>query len=220
MYADQRYVPRSPRSLSLAGALAINGLVIAGLLSFVPDIVPKPPVTALETTNVPIDPPPPPKPIEKPVIEQTPQQIDPYIPPVLIRQIERPVIAGTDILPTEAPPVGPVTNPGPTNVIEAPKPLPALIGAQQDPRFARDFQPDYPAPELRAQRDGKVAVRVLIGADGRVKAVEQLSATSSAFFEATRRQALAKWRFKPATRGGVPEESWKTMTVRFELKNA
>ena len=29
--------------------------------------------------------------------------------------------------------------------------------------------------------------------------------------------ALAKWRFKPATRGGVPEESWKIMTVRFTL---
>jgi len=52
-----------------------------------------------------------------------------------------------------------------------------------------------------------------------VKAVEQVSATSNAFFEATRRQALAKWRFKPATRGGIPQESWKTMSVRFELKN-
>ncbi|RYE01614.1 MAG: TonB family protein, partial [Sphingomonadales bacterium] len=65
-----------------------------------------------------------------------------------------------------------------------------------------------------------VSVRVLIGTDGRVKAVEQVSATSTAFFEATKRQALGKWRFKPATRGGVPQESWKTMSVRFELKNA
>lgn len=32
-------------------------------------------------------------------------------------------------------------------------------------------------------------------------------------------RALAKWRFKPATRGGVAEESWKPMTVRFEIRN-
>ena len=64
-----------------------------------------------------------------------------------------------------------------------------------------------------------VKIRVLIGVDGRVKAAESVSATSDAFFEATRRQALSKWRFKPATRGGIPQESWKTMSVRFEIKN-
>ena len=98
--------------------------------------------------------------------------------------------------------------------------LPPLMGATQDPRYLRDFQPEYPSSELRAQRDGQVRVRILIGADGRVKAVEQVSATSTAFFEVTKRQALGKWRFKPASRGGVPEESWKVMNVRFELENA
>ncbi|WP_260581590.1 energy transducer TonB [Sphingopyxis sp. PET50] len=62
-------------------------------------------------------------------------------------------------------------------------------------------------------------VRVLIGTDGRVKQVELVSTDSPGFFEATKRRALAKWRFKPATRGGVPEESWKEMTVRFEIRN-
>jgi protein TonB len=58
---------------------------------------------------------------------------------------------------------------------------------------------------------------VLIGIDGRVKAVEQVRATSPAFFEATKRHAIRNWRFKPATRGGTPQESWKVMNVRFEL---
>jgi periplasmic protein TonB len=96
--------------------------------------------------------------------------------------------------------------------------MPALVAAAQDPRYLKDFQPAYPAAELRAQRDGIVKIRVLIGTDGRVKAAEPVSATSDAFFEATRRQALSKWRFKPASRGGVPEESWKTLSVRFEIK--
>ncbi|WP_163484575.1 energy transducer TonB, partial [Escherichia coli] len=91
--------------------------------------------------------------------------------------------------------------------------------AKRDPRYADAFQPNYPASELRAQRDGRVSVRVLVGADGRVKSVEQVSATSPAFFEATRQQALSKWRFKPATRGGVAEESWMTLSVTFQIKD-
>ncbi|RSU21387.1 hypothetical protein CA223_08115 [Sphingomonas koreensis] len=40
---------------------------------------------------------------------------------------------------------------------------------------------------------------------------------SAGLAEATRRQALARWRFKPATRDGVPVEGWKTMTLRFQI---
>jgi protein TonB len=50
-----------------------------------------------------------------------------------------------------------------------------------------------------------------------VKALEAVRAAAPAFLEATRRQALVKWRFLPATRGGLPVESWREMTVRFEL---
>ena len=87
--------------------------------------------------------------------------------------------------------------PAPASVEPTPTPLPPLIGAAVDPRYAGDFQPAYPADERRASATGAWSVRVLIGIDGRVKQIEQVSATSDAFFEATRRQALAKWRFKP-----------------------
>jgi protein TonB len=217
MYADQRYVPRTPRSISLGGSFAVSGLLIAGLISFVPNIIPRPLDGPIETYPVPIDEPPPPIPLEKPKTDTQPLQPLPYVPPTTIADPDRPVIESTKTLPVEPPPTT-LEKPGPT-VIDEPVALPPLIGAQQDARFARDYQPEYPAQELRAQRDGKVSVRVLIGADGRVRAVEQVSATSAAFFEATRRQALSRWRFKPATRGGVPQESWKTMSVRFELKN-
>lgn len=110
------------------------------------------------------------------------------------------------------------TDPGPTEVPDPPKP--PLVFAELDPRFAGVFQPDYPASEQRREIEGKAKVRVLIGTDGRVKAVELVSTDSPGFFEETKRRALAKWRFKPATRGGVPEESWKVMTVRFEIRNA
>ena len=109
-------------------------------------------------------------------------------------------------------------DPGPTVVPDPP--MPKLVLAQLDERYAGLFQPDYPARAQREGIEGVAVVRVLIGTDGRVKAVELVSTDDPAFFEATKRRALTKWRFKAATRGGVPEESWKEMRVRFEIKNA
>jgi protein TonB len=62
-----------------------------------------------------------------------------------------------------------------------------------------------------------VTIRVLIGTDGRVKAVEKVRTASDAFFRATESQALRHWRFKPATLDGKPVESSKVMTVHFRL---
>lgn len=115
----------------------------------------------------------------------------------------------------------PVADPGPAIAPPADPPAPPkLVLAQLDTRFAGVFQPDYPASEQRREVEGVVKVRVLIGTDGRVKAVELVSSDSPGFFAATKQRALSKWRFKPATRGGVAEESWKEMTVRFELRSA
>lgn len=110
---------------------------------------------------------------------------------------------------------------GSTVTVEpAPPPKPPLVLAELDKRFLGVFQPDYPMREQHGEIEGIARVRVLIGTDGRVKQVELVSSDSPGFFEQTKRRALAKWRFKPATRGGVPEESWKVMTVRFEIKSA
>lgn len=128
------------------------------------------------------------------------------------------VIEATDRGPPIAlPPYG---GTGPSVVADPPAPPPRLVLAQLDQTYLAGFQPDYPAREQREGIEGVVRVRVLIGADGRVKAVTLVNSDSPGFFEATKRRALAKWRFKPATRGGVAEESWKEMSVRFEIRNS
>jgi protein TonB len=92
------------------------------------------------------------------------------------------------------------------------------IDAEFDPRFADMIQPPYPPSEERAQREGSVRLRVTIGADGRVKAVERLSATSDAFWRAAERHALARWRFRPATVDGRAVESRKVLSLHFRLE--
>ena len=96
---------------------------------------------------------------------------------------------------------------------------PVFVQAVIDPRVAARFQPDYPLSLIRAGTEGSATVRILIGSDGAVKQVEMVSATDPAFFEATRKQALRYWRFRAATRDGVPTESSRTMTVRFRIES-
>jgi protein TonB len=221
MHADSRYHAKAPRSASLGAALAINGAIIAGMIFAAPNIlVVKHPPVLMDPIDIHEMPPPPPidepKPVEKvqPRTSAQPVAQKPVVPTTSTNTVE----TTTRIDPT--PPIyTKPADPGPV-VLDPPKAVPMLIGATTDPRYAQDFQPEYPSQEIRAQRDGLVTLRVLIGTDGRVKAVEPVSATSDAFFAATRRQALGKWRFRPATRGGVPEESWKTMTVRFRIEDA
>lgn len=96
-------------------------------------------------------------------------------------------------------------------------PDPVVVAARPD-MSADAMQPPYPSALARAEIEGRAEIRILIGADGRVKQVESIAATDPGFFEATRQQALRHWRFKPATRDGIPIESWRTMTVRFQLQ--
>ena len=95
--------------------------------------------------------------------------------------------------------------------------IPIIKAARIDPRYAGGLQPVYPPSMIRADQSGSVTVRVRIGKDGRVKEVQILNSSSAEFAEATERQALRKWRFLPATHDGQAEESWREMTVQFEM---
>jgi periplasmic protein TonB len=94
---------------------------------------------------------------------------------------------------------------------------PVLTPAGNDLRFARDLQPPYPSALERMEVEGSVTIRVQVGSDGRVTAVELVRADDPAFFAATRDWALKRWRFRPATQDGVAITTWLTRTVQFRI---
>lgn len=217
MYADRYAQGRSLKPGSLALALGLTALPIVGLVlstgvtRFI-KLADRP----LITENVPLPPPPPkPQPKLRPEAKvPTTEKVFTTAPPV-----EIPVLHPLDTTDIVMPPPQP-TPPGTGTVIGTGTPPvvpPKLVDAIVDGRYADAFQPPYPASEVRAGREGRVVVRVLIGTDGRVKRVERVSAASDAFFAAVERQALTRWRFRPATRDGVAIEQWKQMSLRFEL---
>ena len=218
MYAD-RYAGRTkfdPASMGLA--LVLNGTIVAGLIAFA---APKmfhrivaPPITVIDVA--PRSEPPPPEPATPELKTQAPTPRETVAVPETIVQTPP-----SDSTPYTAPttPPGPVGGTIDGGFVTPAKPAPVVTGAELDSRFASTFQPDYPVGERRLEHQGRVVVRVLVGVDGRVKQVEKVSAPSSDFFEATERRALQKWRFKPATRDGIPIEVWKTVGVSFVLND-
>jgi periplasmic protein TonB len=219
MYADRMSLSHGPRPISFGASLAISSGMVAALIFATPGFVDKKtPTDPIKIVNYPIEKEPPP-PVESKPTPDLPRVVQPVIPDPIVQPPYQPPVEmdGTNkVIDTVLPP-GPGVPTGTADRAVEPAPLPPLIGAELDPRFAGSLQPEYPGPELRQGREGTVTVRVRVGIDGRVKQVEKVSATSDAFFEATKRQALGRWRFKPATRGGVPEEMWKRMSVRFKM---
>lgn len=229
-YGSDQHV--SPTAMLLTGGIV--ALVGMGLMTMNTNVVKKATdILIMDPISMSTPPPPPPPepidPVKEPHIAQK-TQITAPIPINKIptdRDLTVAPTTATDLVPL-GPTVGndpePASDPIPIPEIE-PTPLPppadpVLTKAMRDPRYAGNFQPDYPAAMQRQEKEGTVTVRVLVGTNGRVKQVEIVSASDPAFGEATRRQAMSSWRFKPATRDGVPQEGWITQNVQFKLDQA
>ena len=201
----------------MGAAVLVNGSIILAIALSPLVVEPRMPGSITVGANIPNEPPPPPtedkkeaKPIApiftpKPIFETVKPQIDPVRTTDVIEDT-RPLIdgrGGDDMTET----VREIIKP----------PVPIFKAATRDPRYARSFQPDYPVGMLQREIEGSVTIRVLIGADGRVRQAQVLSATEPDFARATERQALKAWRFQPGMRDGVPIEDWQTLTVRFDI---
>ncbi|MBX3560731.1 MAG: TonB family protein [Sphingomonas sp.] len=213
-YQPQRASPGGFALIVTLHAMAIGAVMLIKGPDFVRPVYPST-TTYIVPPEVEPDPNPPETRTDPQPTQQAIAQIIPVIPPP-------PVERGPITQSGDPPPSFSGTGHDIATVRQAdpPPPLPVRREAEMDPRFAAAFRPPYPAPELRAQRDGVVRLRVTIGADGRVRAVERLSATSDAFWAAAERQARNHWRFRPATVDGRPVESVKVLTLHFRIEDA
>jgi periplasmic protein TonB len=209
-----------PNPASLGGAFFINGLMIAGIIFAAPHITGDAPdaPTMIEFIN-----PAPPKP--DPVIERPKPDPNPGVIAKRLIQLPTPPLGAksdndvsveTGLLPQ--PPLPPLP-PGGGTIVENPpaRVEPVFKSATIHPRYRDELQPEYPPGLIRQEIEGSVTLRVLVGTDGRVKSIEPIRFDDEDFLKATRVQALRKWRFLPATRDGTPVESWREMTVRFQI---
>ena len=215
--------PRSPGSLTIVIALHAAAIGALALSKMEVETERYTPIKIKDVLPDPTPPPePPPKPKEQDPVRPT-TKID-YVkqevttPP---RQSEVVMQPGENIKFIDLGPPGDVEAQRPVDPPKPPPPPPPADPIRTQARLdsRSELQPPYPASEQRAEREGSVTIMLTIGADGRVKAVQKVRATSDAFFRETERHALRNWRFKPATLDGKPVESSTRMTVHFKLND-
>ena len=224
--AEAGFLDRKPiRPGAAATVILLHGAAVAALLLIKNPEVVRRTFTHTEVVNVDVEPPPPqpPRPQPKdPLIQETFVTTPPIPSPLPPRFVVPPS-------PPSPPPdpgalSGPRPSPGtayvpPSPPLDPPRPPePVREPVRTEARLASgELQPPYPASEQRLEREGRVVIRVTIGPDGRVRAAQKVSATSDAFWRVTERQALSRWRFKPATVDGRPVQASKVLSVRFRL---
>ncbi len=85
--------------------------------------------------------------------------------------------------------------------------------------YLNNRPPDYPRASLRLGEEGNVALRVRVGADGNPQAVELASSSGSTRLDRAALQAVKRWRFEPARRGGSAIAAWVVVPITFKLES-
>lgn len=161
----------------------------------------------------------PPPPVRKPVTPPTIRKSAAHPPPM--------PLAIADPMPAPQAPLGVVQPPAtlapmlaPVTALPGPPAAapPRIELPSSDADYLQNPQPAYPAHSRRLGEQGKVIVRVLIGADGLAQKVE---IRQSSGFERLDQSALAtvqRWRYVPGKRAGVVEAMWFSIPVNFVLE--
>ncbi len=164
--------------------------------------VPAPPAPAVLPRPVARRPAPQPAPQPLAIADPTPAPNAPA--GVLTRQPPAPPI-GAPVAVTPAPPAGPAT---PARVE-----LPST-----DADYLNNPRPAYPPLSKRMGEQGKVVVRVLIGADGLPQKAEIRTSSSYERLDQAALSTVMKWRYVPGKRAGVAEAMWFNVPINFVLE--
>lgn len=171
-----------------------------------------------------IEQPPPPRPLPvvqeaKPVpVERKPavKRPEPPPPPILAAAPEAPSAADFAVPPQPPAPPAPISAPVQTAPPSPPAPQPVTA-----PRFDADYlhnpKPAYPAVSRRLGDEGTVLLGVRVSAEGAALAVELRQSSGHPRLDESALDAVRRWRFVPARRGGDAIESWVTVPIAFKL---
>lgn len=81
-------------------------------------------------------------------------------------------------------------------------------------------KPPYPQLSLENGEEGSVGLRVVVTPEGRAASVSVVKGSGFKRLDNAARNAVAKYRFTPAKRGGVPIQYTYTFSINFNLRDA
>lgn len=81
----------------------------------------------------------------------------------------------------------------------------------------RNLPPVYPPEAKSAGQQGKVVLRVLVGADGKASQTQIFTSSGHQLLDDAALKAVSSWRFVPGQRNGVAEAMWSLIPITFAL---
>jgi protein TonB len=112
----------------------------------------------------------------------------------------------------------PPAPPSPAPIEVAPQPAPPVMTAARfDADYLANPKPAYPVASRRLGEEGKVVLRVHVGAEGAPLAVEIKHSCGFSRLDEAAKAAVERWRFVPARRGGEAIDSWVSVPIVFSL---
>jgi protein TonB len=140
-------------------------------------------------------------------------------------------LAAADATPSPNAPTGsltpsPSSDPTPDAPVAAAAPpappAPPAPATVQLPSSNADYlqnpKPAYPPMSKRLGEQGRVIVRVLIGADGQPRQTELRQSSGFERLDQAALSTVMKWRYVPGKRGGVAEDMWFNVPINFVLE--
>jgi protein TonB len=217
-YASQQRTP-SKHLVGIGVVLVLHILIFwainSGLARKFVKVVKGPVETLLLEDAKPDIPPPPPPPPPKNLPPPPPAFVPP---PMDIPQVASPAPTMAITAVSNTPP--PVAAPPPPPAPPAPPPPPApavrvppVINAAQNCQ-----KPEYPSASRRAEEEGTVYLKFLVGVDGRALQSEVEKSSGFPRLDEAARQALSRCQFKPGTLDGKPVESWTGLKYTWRLE--
>lgn len=108
----------------------------------------------------------------------------------------------------------PARRPAPADPTPAAAPEAANTG-DAPPAVLSAPPPAYPRAAMRRGESGEVLLRVHVGPDGVPYAVDLVRGSGSRYLDRAASDAVRKWRFRPATRGGQPVSGQVQVPISF-----
>lgn len=163
-------------------------------------------------------PPKPPELVRQPVARKLEPRLPPPLKPVAVVDTAPAPNTPTAVVESQvsAPPVTAAVVPA---AVAAAAPAPPSVQVpSSDADYLQNPKPPYPPISKRLGEQGKVVVRVLIGADGAAQRAEIHQSSGFGRLDQAALATVLKWRYVPGKRAGVAEAMWFNVPVNFILE--
>ena len=84
--------------------------------------------------------------------------------------------------------------------------------------YLQNIKPSYPVLSRRLGEQGKVVLRVFIGAEGRAQKAEIKQSSGFDRLDQTALRTVLDWRYVPGKHAGVPQAMWFDVPISFVLE--